>query len=215
MSYYWADHFQQTKYSATDHELTHFLSLYQTTSNRFETWFQIYWNIKYMYSLGPKRVTPLIIAAHFGHVEIIRMLAMRPLAPKPKSSFLMFVDKVYPTIDEINARDDDDWTALTHAASCGHPDIGICGHLSVVHLLLEQRYVDVNCEDSLHQTPLVRADKQGHFEIVKAQLRRRDILPDECDDRDYAALYYAAREGHMEIVGLLLDRKDVNINFSN
>lgn len=206
-SYYWADHFQQANYSMTDYELTFFLNLYQTTSNNFKTWFQIYWNIKYTYSLGPEKVTPLIVAAHFGHVEIIRRLAKKSLAAKSRSSFLRFVDKVYSTIDEINARDDDDWTALTHAASYGH--------LNVVSLLLEQRFIDVNCKDSLHRTPLIRASKEGHLEIVKILLLRRDIQPDIYDDRGYTALYYAAGEGYTEIVRLLLDRKDVDINFSN
>ncbi|MCP4745826.1 MAG: ankyrin repeat domain-containing protein [Desulfobacteraceae bacterium] len=75
---------------------------------------------------------------------------------------------------------------------------------------------DVNQANRWHQTPLSKAAKNGHIEIVESLLSHRNSR-DKIDVNLRHPLYEAARYGHIEIVRLLLshpnssNKIDVNL----
>jgi NACHT domain len=73
---HWAVHFREARIADKSELLETALKLYNTNSNRFLTWFQIYW---YKTEFSPKpRFTQdwnnLMIASYFGHEVVVRRL---------------------------------------------------------------------------------------------------------------------------------------------
>ena len=197
---FWPDHFRSWGLPHEDPSLDAFLALYEPESRRFRTWYQIYWNAVYTWSLGPTKNTPLLVAAYLGHIEVVKRVIS-----KNQGAFQMFRSLVIKKEDDpINVKDEDGMSALTWAAGNGH--------LETVRYLLCQRNIDVNSRDSLLQTPLIRATRYGHVEVVKLLLSRRDVLADARADRWETALTHAAMQGQTSIAQLLIDRNDININ---
>ena len=197
---FWPDHFRTWGAPHSDPKLDVFLALYEPESRRFRTWHQIYWCAVYTWSLEPTENTPLLVAAYFGHVEVVKKLI-----PKNQSAVNRLRSLVIKKEDDpINAKDENGMSALTYAAQNRH--------LEMVRYLLRQRNVDVNSRDSLEQTPLIRAARKGNFEVSKLLLSRSDTLADARVDRWETALTHAAMQGQTDIAGSLIHRKDVNIN---
>ena len=73
---FWPDHFRNWGILRDDPRLESFLPLYKPESERFKTWYDVYWNEThpYTYSLGPIDNTSLIVAAYFGHTEVCKKL---------------------------------------------------------------------------------------------------------------------------------------------
>ena len=197
---FWPDHFRSWGLLQEDPSLDAFLALYEPESRRFRTWYQIYWNAVYTWSLGPTKNTPLLVAAYLGHIEVVKKVVS-----KNQGAFQMFKSLVIKKDDDpINVKDEDGMSALTWAAQNGH--------LETVRYLLCQRNIDVNSRDSLLQTPLIRATRYGHVEVVKLLLSRRDVVADARADRWETALTHAASQWQTSIAQLLIDRNDININ---
>jgi len=76
------------------------------------------------------------------------------------------------------------------------------GHIDIVQLLLEQKYIDVN-----YQGPLYCACQNGHIDIVQLLLKRKDI-----DVNKWSPLEKACENGHTDIVRLLLKHPDILVN---
>ena len=196
---FWPEHLRLSKVSQKDPHLDWYLELYDTGSKRFRTWWQIYWVAVYEYSLGPEKITPLILAAYFGQTEMAKKILSASMSGINRLKTL-FWRKEH---DPINASDDDEKSALSWAAKHGH--------LDTVRCLFDQWKIDVNWRDSMHMTPLILAAKHGHIEVVKLLLLRKDINADPGDDRWRSALSWAA-DGYPAIARIFLDRNDVNIN---
>ncbi|MCJ1243791.1 hypothetical protein MMC30_000988 [Trapelia coarctata] len=198
---FWPDHFRIWGVRRGDASLESYLPLYEPESKRFKTWYQIYWMAAYGgWSLGPQGNTPLIVAAYFGHTEVVKMLVSNDKTGIERFRSL-FIKKEE---DPINAKDKDGMSSLTWAVQNGH--------LETVRFLLEQRNINVNCRDALRKTPLIRAASKGHLEIVKLLLSRSDTIADARGDREETALACAATNDNPAIAQLLMSRKDVNIN---
>ena len=136
----------------------------------------------------------------------------------------------------INARDSEGWTPLSHAVYNGHEtavklllernDIeadvkdkwgetplswaAARGHETVVRLLLERDDVKASVKDKWGQTPLSCAAQDGRETVVRLLLERHDVEADSKDESKQTPLSYAARCGHETVVRLLLERNDVN-----
>lgn len=201
---YWPDHLRLSGSSEHDADLRTFAPLQDTRSSRFQTWFQVYWNSVYPYSLGPKSWTPLILAAYFGQLQVIKRQRSDENYPLWKALSDL---SSFKTMPGINARDDDKRTALSWAACNGYTE--------VVRYLLEFRNIEVGSRDSLQKTPLMRAVEKGHLEVVDLFLSRKDVVIDAVDDREQTTLWLAAFFGQPEIVKRLLSRPDVAINKKN
>ena len=66
------------------------------------------------------------------------------------------------------------------------------GIAEVVATLIEMECYDVNGGDNRGSTPLAWAARNGHEEVVKILLGRREIYPDKCDSSGMTPLLYAA-----------------------
>lgn len=128
---------------------------------------------------------------------------------------------------DVETQDEQGWTALTHAAACGHEAVALLllqnrarvhsqdrngyaalhwaafhGHLNIVKLLLEHM-ADVNIHSKLGWTPLMQAATQGHASIA-ALLIDAGANVNWITNDHWTALHKASANGHTEVVRLLL-----------
>ncbi|KAH8698697.1 ankyrin repeat-containing domain protein [Talaromyces proteolyticus] len=200
---YWADHFRKTSISEDAANLEAFLWLYDINSNRFKTWYTMFWVQVYEYSFGTVQTMPIVVASYFGHTAVVRNMI------KKGSSRMSFLKGLFAKPDEmlINQTDNEQMSALTEASRHGH--------LDVVKLLLKQPGIDVNHRDKMRKTPFLRACEVGNLDIVKLFLARRDVDINACDDRCQSCLSWACGSGNVDIVRLLLSRPGIDINRKN
>jgi Ankyrin repeats (3 copies)/Ankyrin repeats (many copies) len=97
------------------------------------------------------QMTALLIAARYGHVEVVRLLLSNSRV-------------------DVNKAADDGAAPLLIAARYGHVEI--------VSRLLSNSRVDVNKADNDGLTPLDVAARRGHAEVVKLLAARSDVLQD-------------------------------------
>ena len=112
------------------------------------------------------------------------------------------VKELLETDININIKDDDGYTALTHSV--------YGGYLKCVKLLIKKG-ANVNIKDNNGYTALMEATTHGHIEIVKFLLEN-DADPNIRDNKGYTALMIAADTENPEIVKVLLENgADPNI----
>ena len=125
--------------------------------------------------------TPLLWAAMKGHKDIVEFL----LANKA----------------DVDAKANDDTTALETASVFGHAD--------VVKLLLANK-ADVNAKSNLGTTPLHAAADKGYKDIATLLLANKADV-NARDNIGLTPLHFAAGYGHKDVAELLLANKaDVN-----
>ena len=121
-------------------------------------------------------VTPLLLAAQNGRLEVVRLLLEKGAA--------------------VDARSNEGATPLIHAATKGR--------LEVVRLLLEKGAA-VNAKGNDGLTPLIAAARKGHLEVVRLLLEK-DAAVDAKDSNGLTPLMVAARDRNLEMVKLLLEK---------
>ena len=163
---------------------------------------------------GSHFVTPLIIAAHNGHLNSVKILLKYGAEIETRGT-LKIENEVIEGCTPL-------WAAAT------------TGHLDVVKLLIE-RNADVDGRTSMDSTPLRVAAYDGHLDVVRClvesgadvnarnQYKGTPIMA-ACDyvsiitylinkgafvdlqaEDGNTALHYAAQRGHLEVVSQLLD----------
>jgi len=155
-------------------------------------------------------VTPLILAARYGHEEVVRLLLQEK--------------RIQPDLQDTSCG----WTALSWAAGNGHEGVvrlflgprfvnpGSIGRRwgkapQVAGLLFGRRYVNPDSSSQFCRTPLSWAAGNGHEVTVKLLLEREDVNPNTLDtEYGRTPLLWAVRNSHEGTVKLLLGRKDVN-----
>ncbi|RPA98772.1 ankyrin [Choiromyces venosus 120613-1] len=130
--------------------------------------------------------TPLIRAARFGRVEVVKVLLERA------------------DID-INARDMHGKSALDHA-------LRKWSAWKIAAILLEDARVDVNLRDHHRQTLLHRAVSSGCVYEVDMLLDCERVDVNAEDEDHHSPLRTAAQRGNGVIVYSLLQRNDINVN---
>jgi ankyrin repeat protein/TolA-binding protein len=103
--------------------------------------------------------------------------------------------------DLINAKDNNGWTPLQHAAAAGQ--------LVVARFLLDNR-ADVDAKDGSGRSPLHQAAENGHKGMVELLLAKKAGIQTG-DDIGKTPLHVAAEKGFKSIVELLLDN-GANVN---
>jgi hypothetical protein len=136
-----AAHFRQATIKGQTALLESTLKVCDTQSNRFLTWFRVYWITMNSSSEYPPGVTDLMIGSHFGLEVVVRQLLEEGA--------------------EVAIEDSCGRIALHWAASYGHE--------TVVRLLLEKE-ANVNSEDSFGETPLCGAVRSTNEGVVRALL---------------------------------------------
>ena len=84
------------------------------------------------------------------------------------------------------------------------------GIVEVVAALIDMEIYDINKGDSLGNTPLSLAARNGHEEVVKRLLAREEVNIDNPCQRGYTPLSCAARGGYEGVAKALLERGEVN-----
>jgi serine/threonine-protein phosphatase 6 regulatory ankyrin repeat subunit B len=131
----------------------------------------------------PRGITPLMIAAVFGHPSLVKWFLDRGSDP--------------------SLRVEGFGRALDGAAEKGA--------LEVIHVLLEHDAGLLELPGLNGRTALSAAARNGHVAVVR-WLLDRGAAPAQRDDDDAHALYLAANNGHLPVVQLLLERNPAMID---
>ena len=166
---------------------------------------------------GGHFVTPLIIAAHNGHLNSVKILlrygadieargtlktgddvieGCTPLWAAAATGFLDVVKLLIERNADVNGRTSSDSTPLRAAAHQGH--------LGVVRCLVESG-ADVNARNFYEATPLFAACYRGHLSIVTYLVEKGAFIDLQAKEGS-TALHLAVEEGHLKIVRELLAR---------
>uniref|UniRef100_A0A8C4VPJ0 Ankyrin repeat and sterile alpha motif domain containing 1A n=1 Tax=Gopherus evgoodei TaxID=1825980 RepID=A0A8C4VPJ0_9SAUR len=142
---------------------------------------------------------PLHLAAWKGDAEIVKLLIHQgPSHTKVNEQNTLEIKelKKYGPFDPyINAKNNDNETALHCAAQYGHTE--------VVKVLLEE-LTDPTMRNNKFETPLDLAALYGRLEVVKMLLNAHPNLL-SCNTKKHTPLHLAARNGHKAVVHVLLD----------
>ncbi|XP_072742356.1 ankyrin repeat and SAM domain-containing protein 1A isoform X3 [Ciconia boyciana] len=142
---------------------------------------------------------PLHLAAWKGDADIVKLLIHQgPSHTKVNEQNALEIKelKKYGPFDPyINAKNNDNETALHCAAQYGHTE--------VVKVLLEE-LTDPTMRNNKFETPLDLAALYGRLEVVKMLLNAHPNLL-SCNTKKHTPLHLAARNGHKTVVHVLLD----------
>ncbi|XP_067166808.1 ankyrin repeat and SAM domain-containing protein 1A isoform X5 [Apteryx mantelli] len=142
---------------------------------------------------------PLHLAAWKGDADIVKLLIHQgPSHTKVNEQNALEIKelKKYGPFDPyINAKNNDNETALHCAAQYGHTE--------VVKVLLEE-LTDPTMRNNKFETPLDLAALYGRLEVVKMLLNAHPNLL-SCNTKKHTPLHLAARNGHKAVVHVLLD----------
>ncbi|XP_053313821.1 ankyrin repeat and SAM domain-containing protein 1A isoform X2 [Spea bombifrons] len=146
---------------------------------------------------------PLHLAAWKGDAQIVRLLIHHgPSHAKVNEQNFQEMKKYGPFHPYVNAKNNDNETALHCAAQYGHTE--------VVRVLLEE-LTDPTMRNHKMETPLDLAALYGRLEVVKLLLNAHPNLL-SCHTRKHTPLHLAARNGHRAVVRVLLD-SGMDINY--
>ncbi|XP_075439543.1 ankyrin repeat and SAM domain-containing protein 1A-like, partial [Ascaphus truei] len=151
---------------------------------------------------------PLHLAAWKGDAHIVRLLIHHgPSHAKVNEQNVPEVKKYGPFHPYVNAKNNDNETALHCAAQYGHTE--------VVRVLLEE-LTDPTMRNHKMETPLDLAALYGRLEVVKLLINAHPNLLSCCYTRKHTPLHLAARNGHRTVVRVLLDAAmDINCQVSS
>ncbi|XP_058288129.1 ankyrin repeat and SAM domain-containing protein 1A isoform X5 [Hylobates moloch] len=142
---------------------------------------------------------PLHLAAWKGDAQIVWLLIHQgPSHTRVNEQNALEIKelKKYGPFDPyINAKNNDNETALHCAAQYGHTE--------VVKVLLEE-LTDPTMRNNKFETPLDLAALYGRLEVVKMLLNAHPNLL-SCNTKKHTPLHLAARNGHKAVVQVLLD----------
>ena len=164
---------------------------------------------------GSHFVTPLIIAAHNGHLNSVKILlgygadieargtlkiendvikGCTPLWAAAASGHLNVVKLLIERNADVDGRTSTDSTPLRVAAHDGHLDVVRC---------LVESGADVNARTQYEATPIMVACDYGHLSIITYLINKGAFVDLQAKDGN-TALHYAAQRGHLEVVSQLL-----------
>ena len=164
---------------------------------------------------GSHFVTPLIIAAHNGHLNSVNILlrygadieargtlkiennvieGCTPLCAAAVTGHLNVVKLLIEHNADVDGRTSTGSTPLRVAAHDGHLDVVRC---------LVESGADVNARNDYESTPLMAACYYGHVSVVTYLINKGAFMDLQAKNGN-TALHYAAQRGHLETVSQLL-----------
>ncbi|RYP59757.1 hypothetical protein DL770_010140 [Monosporascus sp. CRB-9-2] len=172
----WATHFREGESCAEPSLVQKARQLCNPRSERFRTWFQVYWSLTSQLGDCPLELTPLAAASFFGQRSVLQLL--------PEHA------------KDVNVEDLHGRTPLYWVAEFGHVD--------VAQILISQG-ADVTHKQAWDSsTPLHRAAWFGWANILQLMVNTGVDLDTEEDD-GATPLQVAAQEGREAVVRLLLE----------
>ena len=164
---------------------------------------------------GSHFVTPLIIAAHNGHLNSVKILlrygadietrgtlkikdqVIEGCTPLWAAAVTGFLDVVKLLIEQNADVDGRTQTGSTPLRAAAHE-----GHLDVVRCLVESG-ADLNAQMNEGDTPLMVACYFGHLSVVTYLINKGAFMDLQCKDGT-TALHCAVERSHLEIISQLL-----------
>ncbi|KAH3761103.1 TKL protein kinase [Pelomyxa schiedti] len=167
--------------------------------------------------------TPLWIASHNGHINVVELLVTKGNADVNKATSgvgttPLFVASQKGHIDvvellvtkgnaDVNKATSDDGTTPLYVASHN-------GHINVVELLVTKGNADVNkarSNDGI--TPLYVASHNGHIDVVELLVTKGNADVNKAtSDVGATPLYVASQNGHINVVELLVTKGNADVN---
>ena len=164
---------------------------------------------------GSHFVTPLIIAAHNGHLNSVKILLGYGADIEARGTLKTGIEVIegctplwaaasFGRLDVVKLliEQNADVDGRTSTGSTPLRTAVINGHLDVVRCLVESG-ADVNARNDYESTPLMAACYYGHFSVVTYLIDKGSIIDQQFKDGS-TALHYAVQWGHFEIVSELL-----------
>ena len=165
---------------------------------------------------GSHFVTPLIIAAHNGHLNSVKIL-LRYKADIEDRGTLKKGDEVvegctplwaaasFGRLDVVKLliEQNADVDGRTSTGSTPLRTAAINGHLDVVRCLVESG-ADVNARNDYESTPLMAACYYGHVSVVTYLIDKGAFMDLQYKDAGNTALHDAVKRGYLEMVSKLL-----------
>ena len=167
---------------------------------------------------GSHFVTPLIIAAHNGNLNSVRILlrygadiaargtltiddeVIEGCAPLWAAAASGRLDVVKLLIERNADVDSRTLTGSTPLRVAAHE-----GHLDIVRCLVESG-ADVNARNDYESTPLMAACYYGHVSVVTYLIDKGAFMDLQYQDSGNTALHDAVKRGYLEMVSQLLSR---------
>jgi len=225
----WATHFRKLPAGTKKIMIEQILDICDTSSNRFRTWFRIYWTTTD--TDFPKGFTPLMVASYFGLDTAVGCLRQEDgsdldsqdvtywrsaLSWASKNGFDVVVKLLvegtgfglgrlkrrFNRGDRVNSVDKYRRTPLTYAVWSGN--------MATVKLLIKAG-AKVDVEDEIGGTPLSYAICNGNKQMVEQLVKKKEQVA-SVDSIVEKLLQSAAKKGDEAVVKLLVEtgRGDIN-----
>ncbi|KAF6238464.1 hypothetical protein HO173_003431 [Letharia columbiana] len=159
--------------------------------------------------------TPLLLAAQWGHEDVVRLLIEKgaDIDSKDRRGRTSLSeaagegreDMVRLLIEkgaDIDSKDHGGQTSLSEAAGERREDM--------VRLLIEKG-ADIDSKDVMEVTPLLRAVKWGHKDMIRLLIELGADIKSK-DRYGRTLLFEARRQGHENVVSLLIEKGGIDID---
>lgn len=171
-------------------------------------------NKRVLNELCGQECTALQLAAHGGHLEVVKMLVQEkadvnsPAAPGGRTALQAAVEREFIEIVNILLAERADINAP--AAMQGATALQLAaasGNIDLVNLLLQEgATLEMNVPLGIRPA-LERAAKAGHVKIMERLLQHGDKhVPEKSTDFRLQALHAGTKEGHADVVRFLLEK---------
>ncbi len=216
----WCAHFREAKIEGNDAVMRLVLDLFDTQSNKFRRWIQVYLNShpSFRNIHRSRRFTSLTSASYVGVPAAVKLLLKQDDAKlqaedKDVAASLRWailgehIDVVEILLKQNRSLVNDrhkNYTPLSNAVALGSP--------KMTRFLLKQEDIDPNLGDSRGRTPLFLAAGYGDLEMVEELLRKDGINLNSKDNHHRTPLLWAAAQGQTKVVDSLLRNPDIESN---
>ena len=156
-----------------------------------------------------RRVTPLLLAASYGHVSLVQLHLFQEHARLDDTDINGACALHYAAryghanaVQLLLVRNDQLVKIKTRTQVSALHEAAECGHCNVIELLLDHK-AEIDAQDGSGATPLALAAKSGHVEALVLLISRGASLT-VTDSSGRTPLHKAAAEGRKECVEVLL-----------